>query len=76
MAEKQKIQSVHVFNTTQILVVDIHGEQIAELQDSLITLWAERAESLGYEVDGATVLCTNRTLKLFKTEEGFNFEVL
>lgn len=62
--------------TGQIGVFDSHDEQIPELQEAPILLWAKHAEQLGYEVDGLKVeLPDRRMITLRRLESGWIFEI-
>lgn len=66
---------IMIFPTTQVAAFE-NGEQVPELQESLIMLFAQHAESLGYdpttfEIDVQGI----GKLVLFKTEHGFNWDI-
>lgn len=74
MSEKQ-IKSVMVFDNGLVACFDPAGQQIPELQDSLLGEWAKRADALGYEVEGLVIEGPGGyRLQLFKTEFGYNIE--
>lgn len=50
---------------------DQHGQQIGELQVSSYEIWAERAESLGYDPEGCTLKVDEFTFRITKTEDGW-----
>lgn len=73
---KPKPQTAALFPNGSIMVFDQAGKQIAELQESPITLWAQRAESLGYDVAGLQIECRGEIYRLFKCETGWNREMI
>lgn len=73
---KPKPKHLFLYDCGQIAVTDDQGHQIPELQVSALSSWAERAESLGYDVNGLEVETQFHTLKLFKTESGWNMRGL
>lgn len=60
----------------QIFVFTATGQQVPELQKPPIILWAERAESLGYNVDGQRIKTYQREIVLHKSDYGWNFSVV
>lgn len=69
-----KITDVMIFDNLNIAVFDGKGEQIPELQHSLISLWADHAERKGYDAEGLVVKTPRGNWRLFKTEGGWNYE--
>ena len=70
----KKVESLHLFGNGQVIAVDAKGEQIGELQEPLLMLWAERATELGYDVDGLRVTTGMKAWRIFKIQDGWNFE--
>lgn len=73
----KSIAKVLISSYGQIAVFDEDGEQIPELQVSLISMWTERAKNLGFEPD--KILCEFvghpcPFVRIFKTENGYNWE--
>ena len=67
---------VYLSDIGQIFVFDKKKNQIPELQKTLIILWAERAEQLGFNVDGLKIRTSQRLITLHKSEKyGWNFSV-
>ena len=71
---KPKPKCLFLFDCGQIAVTDEAGQQIPELQGSALSSWATLAESLGYDVDGLEVETQFHTLRLRKTQSGWNIE--
>jgi len=63
------IKHVRVLTHGNISVSDEKGQQIAELQDNLYLMWAERAKALGYEVVGIPFLAPE-PITIGKTDDG------
>jgi hypothetical protein len=59
----------------QIFAFDSNNQQVPELQKPLIVLWAERAEALGYNVDGQKIKTSQHEITLHKSEYGWSFSV-
>lgn len=73
----KKIKHVAFFPNGNQMVFDENGEQIGELQESWLLLWAKHATELGYDVtniDGLT-LPNQQPAKILKTENGFNWQI-
>jgi hypothetical protein len=52
---KKTIYTVMFGPRGQVACVDMYGEQIPELQESYVRLWAEHAEKIGYDPTGVIV---------------------
>ena len=64
------------FDSGQIAVFDAQGNQIPELQEPPILLWAKHAAALGYEMDGLLIESRAGMLRIFKTSDGgWNWEL-
>ena len=77
----KKISQMMMFETAQVAVFDENKQQIPELQISLLILWAERAKSLGYEIDGLIIEGANGLRIRFYEfdhdgEQGINWEII
>lgn len=70
-----KIKSVMFMQGFGIAVFDERGQQIPELQESPITLWAQHCEALGFDPNGVIVETNLGNWRLIKTEYGWNREV-
>ena len=64
----KQIGKVYLFNDAGIAVFDTDGNQIPELQKSLLIEWAQRAKNLGYRVDGLKVELQTSVIKLIEWE--------
>ena len=53
--KKLQLKSIQVLPAGNVSAFDVNGFQIADLQDYLLTLWAEHAEQKGIDVDGVSV---------------------
>lgn len=67
---KPKVKSIIMFSNGNMAVCDEHGEQIPELQIPLYQLFAKHAESLGYDLDGASLDDGPYHFKLRKNKDG------
>lgn len=79
--QTKKLSKVYLLDSASMVVFTESGEQIPELQQSLLVEWAERAKKLGYEINGLIVEMQNgRQLKIFEFEhdgeQGINYETL
>jgi len=70
----KKPKLVRVFGNGATACFDDQGQQIGELQEGLIVLWAEHATRLGWDVDGLIVDGHFGKCRIFKTEIGWNWE--
>ena len=52
---KPKIKNVLLMDGGSIAVFDVNGQQIAELQRSLLSDWCDKAVALGYNPEGVQV---------------------
>lgn len=71
-----KVAETLVFSNFCVACFDDAGQQIAELQRSLIGLWAEHAERMGYNPDGWIITDRINRWRIFRCESGWNFEHL
>jgi hypothetical protein len=71
MSTKIKPLNAYLFANGNIAVTD-GREQIPELQEAPISLWAWRAEELGYDVDGLLIETPLGKWRLIKTASGWN----
>lgn len=68
-----KPKNAILFDNLNIAVTD--GEnQIPELQESPISLWAKRATELGYDVDGLVIQTHLGNWRLLKQKNGWSRE--
>lgn len=63
-----------VFQNLNIAVCGEDGQQIPELQESLLSLFAKNAESHGYDPSGWIIETTTGNWKMFRTDIGWNRE--
>lgn len=73
--KKSTICSVTFFHNGQNMCFDSNGNQIPELQEPWIILWAKLAESYGYDITQIKdIMVPNGSyVKFFKTESGYNW---
>ena len=73
-----KIKSVMFLPAGGTAVFDDGGQQMPELQESWLLLWAKHAESLGYDVTEIKeiLLPSGMSARLIKTEDGYNWRLL
>lgn len=64
------IKDIMVFNMGQIAVFDEKGNQIPELQMNLFLDWCNKADKLGYKIEGLTVRFMEVEAVIFKTSNG------
>lgn len=74
MSTKPKLDCAMVFQNVSIAVFDETEQQVGELQTCLLFLWAERAELLGYDVNGLVVETSAGNWKLIKGADGWRRE--
>lgn len=72
---KDAPKTVIYFAAGQIAAFDAQGQQISELQEPPILLWVKHAAALGYDMDGIMVESEAGMLRIFKTVDGWNWEV-
>lgn len=59
-----------------VAAFDAMGNQIPNLQVSIIELWARHAESQGFNpLDFDIQTAQGDKIRLFKTEDGYNYQV-
>ena len=64
------------FHNGAIAVCDKNGHQIPELQIGWPVLWARHAVASGFDPVGTVFETSAGKIRIFKTDEGFNWEVL
>ena len=64
------------FPNGAIAFFDKTGAQIPELQVGWPVLWAHHAVAAGYNPDGAIFETSGGKIRIFKTDEDFNWEIL
>ena len=65
-----KPKSLMVFPNFNVACFSQSGDQIAELQTSLLLLWAEHAIENGYDPDGLVCETQDGSWQIFRTKEG------
>lgn len=70
----KKLNSVMFFNNGNVCAF-FGDEQVPGLQGNVITQWAEKADAMGYDVDGQVIETPQGNWRLFKCSDGgFNLE--
>lgn len=62
--QPRRIATCLVLSNFCVAVFDAQGRQIPDLQMSLLSLWAERAEKLGYPVEGLLIETPKGSMRL------------
>lgn len=70
MSEKKKLSTLMIFGGGQIACFDTDDKQVGELQTSAITLWAQHAEKLGYNIEGLRVETPQGNLVMRRDPDG------
>jgi hypothetical protein len=72
-----KIKSVTFFPNGNTAVFDDAGNQMPELQEAWIRLWAEHAKNLGHDVTEIEdiMLPNEKYARFFKIEDGVNWAI-
>lgn len=65
---------VLVFSNFNVACFDLSDQQIPELQENLLVLWAKRAERHGYDPTNVTLKTHLGYWKLFRTPDGWNIK--
>jgi hypothetical protein len=68
----KRISAFMILRNLSVAAFDDNGEQIPDLQRSIPSLLAQRAESLGYDPDGVVIETQYGNWKLLRTENGWN----
>lgn len=70
----KKIKDIMFFPNGNTAVFDKNGEQIGELQRSWLLLYVDFLIEQGIEPDGLVVELPHGKARIFKIEEGYNWE--
>jgi hypothetical protein len=66
------VRPILVFPNLNVAAFDAGGNQIAELQENLVSLFAQHMERCGYDPEGCIIETHGANWRMFRTECGWN----